>query len=96
MSRSYGKFAIESPELFFGSFPVQTEPPNDIDSAENQRRVHCRRYGNCLTFAAAQNWRGFCCNSCDVDETISRDEWLRDLDGLTQFLYALHRKPSDR
>jgi len=87
--RTYGKLTIVSRGLYLGSLPLEAECPSEPEAAAEQRRVHCRRYVNCMTYAAAQNWRGFHCGECDIDETISRDDWLSDLDGLAKFLRAL-------
>ena len=87
--RVYGKLTIVSEGLRPGSLPLEAERENDTEYVARKRRIHCRRYGNCLTYAASLSWDGFHCGACDVDEPMTRDEWLSDLDGLTKFLHAL-------
>jgi hypothetical protein len=35
---------------------------------EIARRIYCRRYERCLSYAVSKNWGGFGCKSCDVVE----------------------------
>lgn len=35
---------------------------------EIARRIYCRRYERCLSYAVSKNWGGFGCKSCDVQE----------------------------
>jgi len=37
------------------------EDPEDVASV---RRLHCRRYNECLGVAEAANWPGFACTAC--------------------------------
>ena len=87
--RVYGKLTIVSDGLTRGSVPLECNVEHDPERVALKRRVHCARYDNCLTYAAAAGWAGFHCGACEVDELLSRDEWLRDLDGMTRFLLAL-------
>lgn len=86
-----GRFTVPSDGLFLGSLPLECGPLS-ISEIEfgGKRNVLCRRYGNCVTYAAACGWRGFSCEACDVYEPMSIAEQSRDLDGLTMFLYALN------
>jgi hypothetical protein len=87
--RVYGKLTIVSDGLTAGSAPLECGAEHDPDRVALKRRVHCRRYDNCLTYAAAAGWLGFHCGACDVDELLTREEWLSDLEGMTRFLLAL-------
>lgn len=86
--RTYGKLTIVSDGLLQGSCPLEAPRENDTEHVALKRRLHCKRYENCLTYAASLAWDGFHCGACDVDEPMTRDDYLRDLDGLTKFLRA--------
>lgn len=87
MTRTYGKLTIVSPGLYLGSLPIE-DAIGDVENVGERRRLHCRRYENCLTYAASVNWTGFQCSACRVNETLTREDWLADLDGLASFLRA--------
>lgn len=86
--RVYGRFRIAAEGLFLGSTPT---PCNelDIDDVLDRRRILCRRYSNCLTYAASEGWDGFTCESCCIREKLSPNEQHLDLEGLALFLMAL-------
>ena len=86
---SYGRFSISSEGLYLGSAPLEHREL-DIDRVDEHRRLLCRRYENCLTFAASEGWRGFSCRGCSIEETLSAQDQKRDLDGLATFLAALN------
>jgi hypothetical protein len=73
------------------SLPLDSrpEPLRHPDDAPDQRKLLCRRYRDCLSHAVSMFWESFGCGSCDVDESLTRDEQKRDLDGLAGFLRAL-------
>ncbi len=71
-----------------GSNPSPSSPLFD-STVDGERRVHCRRYGNCLSFAASQDWNAWSCKACPVDEVLSRDEWVHDLEGLARLIRAI-------
>jgi hypothetical protein len=50
--------------------PVMPEGSNPSWAAEavGERRLWCRRYDTCLSFAASQKWPGFDCGACGVRE----------------------------
>lgn len=78
------------PGLFLGSQPRACPELNEI--RVDLRRVLCRRYENCLNFAFSQNWSGFDCTNCEIDEKITIDDHRRDLEGLANFLVELNIK----
>lgn len=86
----YGRLTIVSEGLPFGSLPLEAASA-DVDDV--RRRLHCRRYENCLTYAASVGWEGFHCGACAVDETITREDWISDLEGLASLLRALAVEP---
>lgn len=86
---SYGKFTVKYGGLLPGSMPFRAEQDHDEEHVASRRRLHCKRYDNCLSYAAEQAWPGFHCAACSVEEPDGREEWLRDLDGLARFLRAL-------
>jgi hypothetical protein len=75
--------------LFLGSNPTRCRR-YDEDEIALHRRVLCRRYINCLTWAAAQDWIGWSCDNCDVKDVLSREQQADDLDGLADFLHELN------
>lgn len=83
---------FHSPGLFLGSAPQRSEATPDEEEVTKHKRIHCRRYTNCLTFAASQNWPGFACFDCRVEEPLSAEDQKRDLPGLAMFLSALSLK----
>lgn len=86
-----GKFKVPSDGLFLGSLPIEcaTLSLSEVEYG-GKRNVLCRRYGNCVTYAASRAWRGFSCEACDVEEPMTIAEQARDLDGLIMFLHALN------
>lgn len=86
----YGRrrFRVLEPTLALDSVPTYCAP-TDVDEVGSKRRLHCRRYTECLTYAASQNWPGFHCHKCGVEEPLTMEEQRRDLEGLTDFLRAL-------
>lgn len=38
------------------------------------RKFDCRRYEKCLDYAIAQDWLGFHCENCEVEDEYTRDE----------------------
>jgi hypothetical protein len=89
--RGPGKFRVPSDGLFLGSVPTECGPLSlsEVEFGDS-RRVLCRRYTRCLTYAASQGWRGFSCASCRIREDLTVDEQHRDLDALIMFLHALN------
>jgi hypothetical protein len=59
-----------------------------IDHVED-KRVLCRRYENCLTYAAANHWEGFHCQDCIIEEPLPVADQYSDLEGLAFLLYAI-------
>lgn len=53
-------------------FPAPVMPPDSKPSwaaeAVGDRRLWCRRYDTCLSYAAAEKWPGFDCGACRVRE----------------------------
>lgn len=50
-----------------GAMPVACRTLGEDDAARS-RRFDCRRYDSCLDFAAANDWNGFSCDECPVDD----------------------------
>lgn len=53
------------------------------EDAAKIRRLTCVRYGDCLTKASDNGWKGFTCRSCGVRETIDQEQAMADRDGFT-------------
>lgn len=88
-TRKYGRLAVPCDGLYLGSKPVEHLPLFD-DTVDAHRRVKCRRYSNCVTFAANQNWTGFSCARCKIEESLSVEEQYDDLPGLADVLTAIN------
>lgn len=59
--------------LLLAKAPVLTEEnPCDV----GRRRINCRRYEKCLDYAMAQDWYGFHCDKCPVDDEYTGEELL--------------------
>lgn len=56
--------------LPLGSSPRRTISGAYVDGQLPERRVFCRRYERCLSYAESQRWAGFDCSGCDVDEAV--------------------------
>lgn len=41
-----------------------------IEYGEVARKLYCRRYERCLSYAVSKKWSGFGCQGCDVDEPL--------------------------
>ncbi len=78
----------KAPSLKRGSNPLAWVSLFD-STVDGERRVHCQRYDNCLSFAAANNWTSWSCRGCTVNEKISMDEWKYDLEGLARLIRAI-------
>lgn len=87
--REYGKFTIRPVELLDGSRPAPFTHP-DPEAAAQRRKLLCRRYGDCLTYAASLAWPSFHCGACDVEDRMSPQEQRDDIDGLTALLQAIN------
>ena len=61
---------------------AQVEDPDEVAQI---RRLHCRRYDECLHRAAVKRWEGFHCLDCPVFDQLSPEELQRDARGLLQF-----------
>jgi len=48
------------------------EPRSD-NTRDPDRRWFCRRYDDCLDVAVAENWLGFHCRACHINERVSWD-----------------------
>lgn len=73
--------------LFFGSNPQPSAPLFD-NTVDGKRKIHCKRYENCLLYAMKMGWSSFDCLDCCVEEKISKEEFERDLEGLAALLRA--------
>lgn len=76
--RIYGKFNIKSQGLYLGSSPIECEYSQDADVVASRRKLLCRRYDNCLTYAASLGWVAFACVVCDVDELVPEGLLVRE------------------
>lgn len=76
MSRIYGHFTVPCNGLAADSRPVEDDG-GEVETIDARRRLHCRRYENCLTYAASVNWSSFNCSACDVNELIPASELHR-------------------
>ena len=75
--------------LFLGSNPTRSKRYDESEIGLH-RRVLCRRYTNCLAWAAQQDFLGWTCDNCEIREVISREQQKDDLDGLCDFLLELN------
>jgi hypothetical protein len=75
-------------DLFLGSNPQQSLPLFD-NTVDGKRKLHCRRYDNCLGYAMKMNWNSFDCLDCKIEEMITKDAWTYDLEGLADLLRAI-------
>lgn len=57
---------------------LTVERPQEAPEGGEGRRLWCRRYDRCLTFAAAKGWTGFAYTTCKIDNKISADERLAE------------------
>jgi hypothetical protein len=60
-------------ELLLAKAPVLVD---EKPSAIPDRKINCRRYEKCLDYAIAQDWYGFHCDACPVDDEFTQDELL--------------------
>lgn len=86
MVRPGGRLNIKFEVLPHDSRP---EPLMSPDSGPDERKLLCRRYNDCLSYAAAHNWLSFGCGGCEVEERLTSAEQSRDLEGLAAFLRSL-------
>ena len=62
---------------FFDAPDMDDEHPVRAREGVGDRRLWCRRYDTCLSYAAAHDWDGFDCSSCDVhDEMTERERFI--------------------
>lgn len=80
---------IKSVGLYLGSNPLPHELLT-IDHVDEHRRVRCRRYTNCITYAAAEKWESMTCSECSIREEVPMHSAKEDIEGLTTFLLALN------
>jgi hypothetical protein len=78
---------LPDPGLYLRSKPTQCDEPRSVDDV--QRRMHCRRYSNCLEHAAARGWAGFDCTRCPIQEAKPLGELAADLPGMADLLRVL-------
>jgi hypothetical protein len=74
--------------LLLGSNPQPSLPLFD-DTVDGKRKLHCRRYGNCLEYAMKMDWESFDCLDCKVESMITKRAWENDLEGLAMLLRAI-------
>lgn len=75
--RVYGKFEVKSAGLYLGSNPTQLAQPLTEDGVDEHRRIKCRRYDNCLAWAAAQGWISWSCSTCEIRESVELERPTR-------------------
>lgn len=68
--------------------PIYGRVLNEDDAAAN-RQLHCRAYNECLTFAVRNDWPGFVCTHCGSYDQMSRDEYFRDVDAMSDMLLRM-------
>lgn len=68
--------------------PVECAPITLADTTAPSRRLHCRRYRQCLNIADERGWGNFSCACCPIDEPLSREELARDQGRLIECLAA--------
>jgi hypothetical protein len=65
---------------------LTVERPREAPEGGLDRRLWCRRYDRCLTYAAALGWTGFACGECPVDDEISAAERLIEAARIKRFV----------
>jgi hypothetical protein len=63
--------------LPLGSNPKRTLSNSYFDGTVPERRIFCRRYERCLSYAESQRWSGFDCTKCDVQEPVMPERWSK-------------------
>lgn len=48
----------------------------ELPTNVGERKINCRRYEMCLTYAMAQDWYGFHCERCPVEDEYTQAELL--------------------
>jgi hypothetical protein len=66
--------------------PLPCRSVEDPDHTPALRRLHCRRYGECLDVAVESAWSGFHCNGCAAFEPQAPVEARRDYLAMLRFL----------
>lgn len=54
----------------------------ELELSTGVRRLDCRSYNACLTFAFDEGWHGFSCNNCNAHDPISPTEWEADAEAI--------------
>jgi hypothetical protein len=76
--------------------PNPTPCPRAHTTEAVRRKLHCRRYDQCLDHADASGWENFTCRRCDVDEEISHEQHVHDAEGMALFLREYVGPRADR
>lgn len=70
--------------------PISHPEIDDVDTAPDVRRLHCRMYTHCLIQAANKNWPGFSCNKCMAFVPLTKEEERADMEAFARLLGASH------
>jgi hypothetical protein len=73
-----------------GCKPRRGLPIVDEEQASSVRRVDCRRYDRCLSYAVSKGWASFGCGSCEVDERIGMFDRRRDMEAFADMWREWH------
>jgi hypothetical protein len=82
-----GRMKWERVALYLGSRPTPTREA--LDPANLRQRTACRRRFNCMEHACGEDWDGFSCTACPIQEPLTPEQLRADLVGLSRLLRGM-------